>query len=61
VDRSGFYRELLNTDSRHYGGSDMGNGGGVSSRPLAWNDRPHSIELTLPPLAMVLLRHEEHP
>ncbi|WP_211314838.1 1,4-alpha-glucan branching protein GlgB [Thioalbus denitrificans] len=61
VDRSGFYRELLNTDSRHYGGSDMGNGGGVSSRPEAWNDRPHSIELTLPPLAMVVLRHEEHP
>ncbi|MDD3448926.1 MAG: 1,4-alpha-glucan branching protein GlgB [Gammaproteobacteria bacterium] len=61
VDRSGHYRELLNTDSRHYGGSDMGNGGGVSSRPQAWHDRPHSIELTLPPLAMVVLRNEEQP
>jgi len=53
--RHGFWREILNTDSRFYGGSDCGNGGGVSAEPVAWMGRPYSSTLTLPPLAGILL------
>ncbi len=55
VPRAGFYREILNTDSAFYGGSDVGNGGGVSSMPVPWHGQPHSVLLTLPPLAAVWL------
>ncbi len=51
VPEPGYYRELLNSDSAHYGGSDTGNGGGVQSHPIPWMGHPHSIELVLPPLA----------
>jgi 1,4-alpha-glucan branching enzyme len=53
--RSGYWREVLNTDSVHYGGGDVGNGGGVSAEQLAWHDQPVSAQLTLPPLATVWL------
>jgi 1,4-alpha-glucan branching enzyme len=52
VPRSGYYREILNTDSKYYGGSDIGNDGGVNAEPIPWNDRPYSIKLKLPPLAV---------
>jgi 1,4-alpha-glucan branching enzyme len=52
----GFYRELLNTDAAHYGGSNVGNLGGVHANPVSWMGRPYSIELTLPPLAAVFLK-----
>ena len=48
----GRWRERLNTDSAHYGGSNAGNPlGEVEAQPVAWNGRSHSLELTLPPLA----------
>jgi 1,4-alpha-glucan branching enzyme len=56
VPRGGYYAELVNTDSRLYAGSDVGNAGGVSSEPVPWHGQPHSIELTLPPLAALWLR-----
>jgi len=52
----GFYRELCNTDAHVYGGSDEGNGGGVPSEPVSWQGQPHSIVLTLPPLAALVLK-----
>jgi len=52
VPRAGYYREVLNTDSKYYGGSDTGNDGGVNAEPIPWNDRPYSIKLKLPPLAV---------
>ncbi|HEX4002183.1 MAG TPA: 1,4-alpha-glucan branching protein GlgB [Candidatus Acidoferrales bacterium] len=52
VPRAGYYREILNTDSKYYSGSDIGNGGGVNAEPIPWNDRPYSIKLRLPPLAV---------
>jgi 1,4-alpha-glucan branching enzyme len=55
VPRAGSYREILNTDSAFYGGSDLGNGGGVSSEPVPWHGQPHSVLVTLPPLAAVWL------
>ena len=51
-----FYRELLNSDSAEYGGSNLGNAGGVMAEPIAWSGRPYSIKLTLPPLAGVVLK-----
>jgi 1,4-alpha-glucan branching enzyme len=45
----------LNTDSTFYGGSDMGNLGGVQPDPIPWHGQPFSAEVTLPPLAAVWL------
>jgi 1,4-alpha-glucan branching enzyme len=52
----GFYREVLNTDSVYYEGSDAGNAGGVRAEPIPWNDRPWSIKLKVPPLAAVYFK-----
>jgi 1,4-alpha-glucan branching enzyme len=51
----GRWREALNTDSTYYGGSDVGNLGGVEAEPVPWHDQPYSAELTLPPLGAVWL------
>ncbi len=59
VPRGGFYREIFNTDSRFYGGSDVGNGGGVAARPGAYGEWPCSLTLTLPPLAALVLKPEQ--
>jgi 1,4-alpha-glucan branching enzyme len=49
-------RELLNTDSAHYGGSDVGNGAStLAVEPVAAHGRAQSVALTLPPLAVVVL------
>ena len=54
VPEPGVYRERLNTDSVHYGGSNVGAPyGEITSEPIAWHGRPHSIGMTLPPLATV--------
>ena len=58
VPRPGWYREVLNSDAATYGGSNLGNDGGVASDALPWMDLPHSIALTLPPLAAIVLKHE---
>ena len=52
----GFYREILNSDSVYYEGSDAGNAGGVRAEPIPWNDRPWSIKLKVPPLAAVYFK-----
>ncbi len=57
VPRPGYYIETVNTDSAFYGGSDMGNGGGVASEPVPRHGQPHSLRLILPPLAALLFRH----
>jgi 1,4-alpha-glucan branching enzyme len=59
VPDEGFYREVLNTDSALFGGSNMGNAGGVTSSPIARHGRHHSIAITVPPLAVVAFRHEK--
>jgi 1,4-alpha-glucan branching enzyme len=56
VPEEGFYEEILNTDSELFGGSNIGNGGMVSSRPRPRHNRQHSIAVTLPPLAVVAFR-----
>ncbi len=52
----GFYREVFNTDSEIFGGSNVGNGGGVMSTPEPLHGRAQSISITLPPLAVVVFR-----
>jgi 1,4-alpha-glucan branching enzyme len=56
VPEEGFYEEILNTDSEIFGGSNMGNGGLVSSRPVPKHDRAQSISVTLPPLSVIVFR-----
>jgi 1,4-alpha-glucan branching enzyme len=53
VPRAGFYREILNTDAEAYGGGNVGNTGALSSEPIPWQGREHSIQIELPPLAIV--------
>ena len=56
VPRGGEWRELLNSDALLYGGSGMGNYGTVRAREVASHGRPHSLELTLPPLGALFLK-----
>ena len=51
----GTWREALNTDSRFYGGSDVGNGWGVQAEASPWHEQAHSAAVTLPPLATIWL------
>ncbi len=53
----GRWQELLNSDSRHYGGSGQGNLGGIEAAPVTAHGQFHSLDLTLPPLSCVLLGH----
>lgn len=53
VPNAGFYKELMNTDAKIYGGSDKGNAGGVQTDTIKAHGREQSICITLPPLATV--------
>ncbi len=57
VPLGGGWREILNTDAEYYGGSNLGNGGWVQAVPRESHGYAHSLELTLPPLATIVLRH----
>jgi 1,4-alpha-glucan branching enzyme len=56
VPRGGFYRELLNTDSALYGGSNLGNAGGLPADDVPWHGHGHSLCLTVPPLATIYFK-----
>ncbi len=58
VPMEGFYREAVNSDARFYGGSNVGNQGGVNSEPVSWMGRDHSITIHLPPLGGLVLVHD---
>jgi 1,4-alpha-glucan branching enzyme len=58
VPAAGFYREILNTDSELYGGGNAGNSGGVHSVPVPHFEKPHSIRITLPPLAALFFKRD---
>lgn len=59
VPQPGFWRELLNSDAREYGGSGQGNLGGVEAAPIPLHGRPYSLTFTLPPLAAIFFRPSE--
>ena len=56
VPRGGHWDEVLNGDAPLYGGSGQGNIGGAKATPIAWHGHPQSLNLTLPPLAMIAFR-----
>ncbi|MBZ5575663.1 MAG: 1,4-alpha-glucan branching protein GlgB [Acidobacteriia bacterium] len=56
VPEEGAYEEVLNTDSECFGGSNITSGGVILSRPVPKHQRPQSIRVTLPPLAVVAYR-----
>jgi 1,4-alpha-glucan branching enzyme len=59
VPLAGRYREIMNSDSQYYGGSNLGNGSvSIWADDIYWMDRPHSLNLTLPPLACIVLSYE---
>jgi 1,4-alpha-glucan branching enzyme len=55
----GYWREILNSDAALYGGSGMGNLGGVDAAPVPAQGRFQSLSLTLPPLAVVFFKPGE--
>ncbi len=57
VPRPGFWREILNGDAREYGGSGLGNLGGVRTHRLPFHGRPYSLSITLPPLAATFFKY----
>jgi 1,4-alpha-glucan branching enzyme len=57
--RGGYWRELLNSDGKEYGGSGMGNGGGVEATATPMHGRPFSLAVILPPLSVLFLANQE--
>jgi 1,4-alpha-glucan branching enzyme len=53
--RGGRWVERINTDSKDYGGSGMGNMGAIEADDIACHGRRHSLNLTLPPLGALIL------
>jgi 1,4-alpha-glucan branching enzyme len=56
VPEGGWYREILNSDAAIYGGSNIGNGGGVHAEPIPEHGFEYSISLIVPPLGFVMLK-----
>jgi 1,4-alpha-glucan branching enzyme len=57
--RGGYWKELLNSDAAEYGGSGLGNAGGVQALPESWRDRLASADLVLPPLGLLVFKSQE--
>ena len=57
VPDEGMYREILNSDSSYYEGSNVGNAGEIEAEFISCHNRKYSLNLTLPPLAAVFLKH----
>jgi 1,4-alpha-glucan branching enzyme len=55
------YRELVNSDSTHYGGSNVGNSGTLAADNQPWMGQTASVLVTLPPLAAVFLAPDTAP
>ena len=56
VPAGGDYDEIFNSDAAVYGGADLGNGGRLRAEARGHDGREHSLVLTLPPLAAVVLK-----
>jgi len=61
VPSEGWWKEIINTDSSTYGGSNIGNLGGQNSLSEPWQGLPNSLLLTLPPLAVIGLKYQPIP
>ncbi|ASP47267.1 1,4-alpha-glucan branching protein GlgB [Cognaticolwellia beringensis] len=60
VPQPGFYRECLNTDSSIYGGSNVGNSGGVNSVNEAYAGQANKVSLSVPPLATMIFELQQN-
>ena len=56
VPSAGYWKEILNSDAREYGGGGIGNMGGAEALAESVHGRPHSLRLTLPPLGALFLK-----
>ena len=56
VPAAGHYKEIFNSDSTYYGGSNQGNGNAIDTQNIESQQREHSIEVTLPPLGVTILK-----
>jgi 1,4-alpha-glucan branching enzyme len=54
----GFWEEILNSDSEFYGGSGLGNMGGVFAEKIKFHGRNFSVSITLPPLSILVFKHK---
>ncbi len=59
VSQAGRWREALNSDAELYGGSNLGNAGGTHTHTISAHGHEQSLELVLPPLAALVLKHED--
>ncbi len=59
VPQTGFYEEILNSDAEVYGGTGMGNLGGIPAEPIEWHGRSHSVVVNLPALGINIYRWKE--
>jgi 1,4-alpha-glucan branching enzyme len=59
IPEGGIWLEILNSDARDYGGSGQGNLGSLEAAPVPSHGLPYSLNLTLPPLAVVFLKVQE--
>jgi 1,4-alpha-glucan branching enzyme len=60
VPSGGFWREVLSSDAKEYGGSGYGNLGDVEATPIPSHGRDNSLSLNLPPLGILILKKEDH-
>jgi 1,4-alpha-glucan branching enzyme len=58
VPLEGYYHEVFNTDGSRYGGSNLGNLGGKFTDPCGTHSYGNSLELCLPPLSVLVFRHD---
>lgn len=61
VPYSGFYNEIFNSDSSMYWGTNIGNSGGVWADEIEFHHRPHTINIRIPPLGVIVFKFELPP
>ena len=59
VPEGGLWSEILNSDAQEYDGSGQGNFGAVGAETTSFHGRPYSVNITLPPLAIVYFKRDE--
>lgn len=58
VPELGYYKEVLNSDSALYWGSNLGNNGGVYAEEIPWQNKPYSMNILLPPFSCLVFKKQ---
>lgn len=61
VPQGGLYLEIFNSDAAMFGGTNLGNGGAAMAHEFWTHERPYTMEITLPPLGVVVFRPAAEP